>query len=69
MCMRTNIEIDDDVMREAQELAGTSTKRETVDLALRELVARRRALGMVALRGRFDWEGDLAAMRRDRTFE
>lgn len=69
MCMRTNIEIDDDIMREAWALAGTTTKRETVDLALRELVARRRSLGMVALRGRFEWEGDLSAMRRDREFE
>jgi Arc/MetJ family transcription regulator len=67
--MRTNIEIDDEIMREAQQLAGTSTKRETVDLALRELVARRRALGMVALRGRFEWEGDLVEMRRDRELE
>ncbi len=68
MCMRTNIEIDDEIMREAQQLAGTKTKRETVDLALRELVARRRSLGMVALRGRFEWEGDLSEMRRDREF-
>jgi Arc/MetJ family transcription regulator len=67
--MRTNIDIDDEIMREAQQLAGTVTKRETVDLALRELVARRKVLGMVALRGRFEWEGDLDEMRRDRTFE
>jgi Arc/MetJ family transcription regulator len=69
MCMRTNIEIDDAVMREAQRLAGTRTKRETVDLALRELVARRRSLRILALRGKFEWEGDLDAMRRDRVFE
>jgi Arc/MetJ family transcription regulator len=69
MCMRTNIEIDDEVMREAQSLAGTRTKRETVDLALRELVARRRSLSILALRGRFEWEGDLVEMRRDRVFE
>ena len=42
MCMRTNIEIDDAVMDEAQRLTGARTKRETVDLALRELVARHR---------------------------
>jgi Arc/MetJ family transcription regulator len=38
--MRTNIDIDDEVLREAQRLVGTRTKRETVDLALCELVAR-----------------------------
>ena len=66
-CIRTNIEIDDDVMREAQRLAGTRTKRETVDLALRELVARHRRLGILQLSGRVHWEGDLAESRRGRT--
>lgn len=63
-CMRTNIDIDDAVMREAQRLLGTRTKRETVDLALRELVARHRRLGVLDLRGRVHWEGDLAESRR-----
>lgn len=67
MCMRTNIEIDDEVMREAQRLTGVHTKRETVDLALRELVARHRRLGVLELRGRVHWEGDLKASRRGRT--
>lgn len=66
MCMRTNIEIDDDVLHEAQRLIGTKTKRETVDLALRELVARHRRLGILDLRGRVRWEGDLAQSRRGR---
>ena len=66
MCMRTNIEIDDDVLREAQRLVGTRTKRETVDLALRELVARHRQIGVLDLRGRVRWEGDLAESRRGR---
>lgn len=66
VCMRTNIEIDDDVMGEAQRLTGARTKRETVDLALRELVARHRQLGMLELRGSVHWEGDLAESRRGR---
>ena len=33
--MRTNIEIDDEVMREAQHLLGVGTKKEAVDMALR----------------------------------
>jgi Arc/MetJ family transcription regulator len=66
MCMRTNIEIDDAVIAEAQELIGARTKRETVDTALRELVARHRRLGILDLRGRVRWEGDLAESRRGR---
>jgi len=65
--MRTNIEIDDDVIREAQRLLGTSTKRETVDLALREVVARHRRLGILSLRGKVHWDGDLDESRAGRT--
>lgn len=64
--MRTNVEIDDEVMREAQRLTGARTKREAVDLALRELVARHRRLGILELRGRVHWEGDLNTTRRGR---
>jgi len=64
--MRTNIEIDDDVLSEAQQLLGTATKRETVDSALREVVARHRRLGILELRGKVRWEGDLKASRQGR---
>lgn len=64
--MRTNIEIDDDVIREAQRLIGARTKRETVDTALRELVARHRRIGVLDLRGKVRWEGDLEQTRRGR---
>lgn len=66
MCMRTNIEIDDAVMREAQRLTGLATKRATVDLALRELVARYERLGILDLAGTVQWEGDLESSRRGR---
>jgi Arc/MetJ family transcription regulator len=68
-CIRTNIEIDDAVLDEARRLTGLSTKRETVDLALRELVARQRRLGVLDLRGKVHWEGDLAMSRRERVHE
>jgi Arc/MetJ family transcription regulator len=65
--MRTNIEIDDRVLQEAQELIGAGTKRETVDVALRELVAQHRRVGVLDLRGRVHWEGDLDESRRGRS--
>jgi Arc/MetJ family transcription regulator len=64
--MRTNIDIDDTVMREVQRLTGARTKREAVDLALREVVARHERLGILELRGKVQWEGDLEASRRGR---
>ena len=66
MCMRTNIEIEDRLMGEALKLTGVRTKREAVDLALRELVARHRQLGVLKLSGRVHWEGDLESSRKGR---
>ncbi len=67
MCMRTNIDIDGSALREAQRLLGTRTKRDTVNLALRELVARHRQIGVLDLRGKVHWDGDLAESRRARS--
>jgi Arc/MetJ family transcription regulator len=65
--MRTNIEIDDDLLAEAQAIAGTPTKRATVDYALRELVRRRQRQLVLGLRGMVTWEGDLAKSRQRTT--
>jgi Arc/MetJ family transcription regulator len=62
--MRTSIEIDADLLHEAQTLTGTRTKSETVDVALRELVARYRGTAVLDLRGKVHWEGDLDRSRR-----
>jgi hypothetical protein len=40
--MITNIDIDDDLVAEAMKVSGARTKREVVDRALREMVARSR---------------------------
>lgn len=68
---RTNVEIDIDLIARALALTGVASKREAIDLALRELVARREALrrqrvSLDALRGAItQWDGDLDAWRRD----
>lgn len=40
--MLTNIDIDEDLVAEAMNVSGARTKREVVDRALREMVARAR---------------------------
>ena len=50
--MRTNIVLDDRLIDETMRIAGVATKREGVDLALRELVARRQQRRIVGLAGR-----------------
>lgn len=49
--MRTNIELDDDLIAQVQHLTGLRTKREVVDAALRDFVARLRQRQMLALAG------------------
>ncbi|MCQ3812565.1 MAG: type II toxin-antitoxin system VapB family antitoxin [Acidimicrobiia bacterium] len=64
--MRTNIEIDDKLMEEAQRASGLQTKRATVEEALRLLVQTRLQERIRTLRGELQWEGSLEEMRRDR---
>ena len=63
--MRTNIVLDDKLVKEAFKLTGAKTKRELVDMALREMIQRRRRMDLLKLKG-IGWEGDLKEMRRDR---
>jgi Arc/MetJ family transcription regulator len=67
--MRTNIDIDDELLAEAMTLTGEPTKRATVEAALRMMVRlkRQKQAGM-NLAG-IGWEGDLDAMRDGRTPE
>jgi Arc/MetJ family transcription regulator len=63
--MRTNIVIDDKLMKAALKATGLRTKREVVDLALRTLLNLRRQEEIRKYRGKIQWEGDLDAMRTD----
>jgi Arc/MetJ family transcription regulator len=64
---RTNIVLDERLVRQAMQLSGTKTKRQVVDLALRELVARGSVYrALRRLKGRLPWEGDVRAWRQVR---
>jgi Arc/MetJ family transcription regulator len=64
--MRTNIEIDDELMRAALAATGLRTKRAVVEEALRLLVRLKQQEQMKTAFGKMPWDGDLQAMRRDR---
>ncbi len=64
--MRTNIVIDDDLMRQALKVSGCKTKREAVDEALRLLVRLGHQERVRDLRGKLHWRGSLDEMRRDK---
>lgn len=64
--MRTNIEIDDALMREALEASGLKTKRAAVEEGLRLLIRLREQDAVRSLFGGVRWEGDLDASRLGR---
>jgi Arc/MetJ family transcription regulator len=64
--MRTNIEIDDALMAEAQKLSGQATKKQTVEEALRLMIRLRRQREVAAAFGKHRWHGNLARSRRGR---
>ena len=66
LSMRTNIEIDDALIRKARRLTSLRTKREIVDKALELLVRTEVRKGILRYRGSGIWRGDLKAMRRNR---
>ena len=65
--MRTNIEIDDNLMKDTLKITGLKTKREVVELSLETLLRLRTQEKLAkALRGKVRWEGDLDDMRLDK---
>jgi Arc/MetJ family transcription regulator len=63
---RTNLVLNEEVLKEALRLSGERTYSATVDLALREFVRRARAERILELAGSGLWRGDLGEMRGDR---
>ncbi len=63
---RTNIEIDDQLIRKARKLTNLKTKREIVDRALELLVRAESRKGILRYYASGIWKGDLKALRRNR---
>jgi len=64
--MRTNIDIDDGLMRQAMRHTGVRTKKAAVEAGLRLLVETHAQSAIRRLRGKVRWEGNLDASRRGR---
>jgi len=63
---RTNIVLDETLVRQGLKATGMKTRRALVHHALQELVRREKQLGFLALKGKIHWTGNLNAMRRRR---
>ncbi len=64
--MRTNIVIDDKLMKKALKISGLQTKKAVVEEALKLLINIKNQKALSKLRGKLTWEGDLNRMRTDR---
>ena len=64
--MRTNIDIDDRLMRQAMRSSGARTKRAVVEEALRLLIQTKGQSSIRRLQGKVVWEGDLNSSRLER---
>ncbi len=63
---RTNIELDDNLVRQGLKLTKLKTKKDLVHYALQELVRRKKRKGLLELEGKVNWEGSLDRMRESR---
>jgi len=61
--LRTNIVLDEDLIREAQKLTSLPTKKAVVDEALRTLIRLKKQETILLLRGKIHWRGDLDSSR------
>jgi len=67
--VRTNIDIDDNLMRQAMRRSGAATKKAAVEEGLRLLVKTHSQIAIRRLRGKVQWEGDLNQSRLGRVRE
>ena len=63
---RTNVELDEKLVKEGMRLFNKKTKKELIHFALSELIRREKAKGILDLEGKVQWEGDLKEMRKAR---
>jgi len=61
--MRTNIEINDKLMKDALKITGIKTKKEAVELGLKTLIQLNKQGNIKNFRGELKWSGDLDDMR------
>lgn len=61
--MRTNIDIQTELLEKAKKLAHAKTKKETIHIALEEFIKKHHKLNLANSFGKIQWEGDLKKMR------
>lgn len=63
--MRTNVVIDDELMKSALKASGLKTKKDAIEKGLKLLVQMKEQERAKSFRGKLRWTGDLDKMRSD----
>ncbi len=63
---RTNIELDDRLVEAGLKITKCKSKKDLVNMALKELIAKKSRKELLELEGKVVWEGDLSQLRKAR---
>ena len=66
MMKRTNIVLDEKLVKSCLKATGLKTRRNLIDYALRELLRHESQMKILELKGKVHWEGDLNTLRQRR---
>ncbi len=64
--MRTNVVLDDELIRTALKLSGFKTKKKAIEEGLKLLVQLNRQKSVKSSRGKLKWTGNLSKVRTDK---
>ena len=64
---RTNLVLDEQLLEDTLKASGARTYSAAVEMAMQAFVRRARARTILSLQGSGLWQGDLSAVREDRT--
>jgi len=67
--LRTNIVLDEKLIKSCIKATGIKTKRALIDFALHEILRHEKQKDLLKLRGKVHWKGDLMVSRSGRNFE
>jgi Arc/MetJ family transcription regulator len=67
--MRTNVVLNEELLKQAKKLTGIKTTRQVIHEALETLVRLREQGSVRALRGQLGWKGDLDTLRQGRDLD
>jgi Arc/MetJ family transcription regulator len=65
MVMRTNIDLDENLVKKAMEITGTRTKKAVINMILTDYVRRNNQKNILKYRGKKIWEADPEEMRKN----